>query len=272
MTHPISRRRLLQGSLAAGALGALGAARGRAQTVAPQDAFPLKDPVLARETVLWAHSDIDKVAQLVEGSPALANAAIDWGFGDWETAVGAASHMGRRDMADLLLTHGARPDLFTHAMLGHLSAVQAIITSMPGVQGTYGPHGITLLSHAKAGKEDAAAVVAYLEEIGGADPKQVSHPLTIPVEGYVGRYEWGPGENESVVVAARDQMLGLTRGEGFPRRLWHRGDHVFAPFGNGNLTVRFNVVDQQAVEVSVWDPDQLMKARRVDDADAAESA
>jgi hypothetical protein len=34
----------------------------------------------------------------------LARAAWDWGFGDWETALGAASHMGSRPI---------RPDQFT---------------------------------------------------------------------------------------------------------------------------------------------------------------
>jgi len=264
MNRPISRRSLLHATMAAGALSAVGAGSSRGETLAPQDAFPSQDPARARETVLWAHSDIDKVAQLVEGSPALANAAIDWGFGDWESAIGAASHMGRRDMAELLLKHGARPDVFTHAMLGHLQAVQAIVDAMPGVQGIWGPHGITLLSHAKAGKEEAAEVVEYLEELGGAAPKRVSQPLEIPVDGYVGRYAWGPEEGDSVVVAARDGMLGLQRGDGFPRRLWHRGDHVFAPFGNGALTVRFEVEGEHAVALSVWDPDQVMSARRVD--------
>lgn len=265
MTYPISRRRLLQGTMAVGALSAFGATRSGGQTLAPQDAFPSQDPARVRETVLWAHSDIDKVAQLVEGSPALANAAIDWGFGDWETAVGAASHMGRRDMADLLMKHGARPDIFTHAMLGHLAAVQAIVAAMPGVQSTYGPHGITLLSHAKAGKEEAAAVVEYLEALGDADPKQVSQPLTIPVAGYVGTYAWGSGDGQNVVVTERDGMLGLVRSKGFPRRLWHQGDHVFAPFGNGTLTVRFSVADDRAMEVSVWDPEPVMTAHRVED-------
>ena len=268
MNRSLSRRRLLHNALAAGALGAFGASgvRGEddlAPTFAPPDAFPSQDPGRVYDTVLWAHTEIDKVARVVEASPALANAAIDWGFGDWESALGAASHMGRPDMAELLLRHGARPDLFAHAMLGHVDVVRAIVSGMPGIQSTFGPHGITLLAHAKAGKERAAAVVEYLEEVGGADPRQESQPLPIPIEGYVGTYAWGVSEADTVKVAARGELLGLTHGDGFPRRLWHQGDHVFAPFGNGTLTVRFEVRGDEAVSLSVWDPDRVMSGRRV---------
>jgi len=41
--------------------------------------------------------------------------------------LGAASHMGRRDIAEILIEHGARSNLFTSTMLGHLEAVRAYI-------------------------------------------------------------------------------------------------------------------------------------------------
>ena len=44
------------------------------------------------------------------------NASWDWGGGDWETGLGAAAHMGRRDIAELLLGRGARLDLFAAAI------------------------------------------------------------------------------------------------------------------------------------------------------------
>ncbi len=59
--------------------------------------------------------------------PRLANATWDWGGGDWESALGAAGHMGRRDIAELLLAHGARLDLFVAAMLGEVEVVRAIL-------------------------------------------------------------------------------------------------------------------------------------------------
>ena len=40
---------------------------------------------------------------------ALACATLDWGFGDWETALGAASHVGRPEIAEYLIANGAEP-------------------------------------------------------------------------------------------------------------------------------------------------------------------
>ena len=82
--------------------------------------FPSQEPALVREVVAASHTRLERVRELVSASPALAKAAWDWGFGDWESALGAASHMGRRDIAELLMGHGARPNLYTHTMLGRL--------------------------------------------------------------------------------------------------------------------------------------------------------
>ena len=70
-----------------------------------------------------AHRDLDKVKELLSEDNTLANATVDWGGGDWETALGACSHTGRREIAEHLLAHGARMDLFAAAMLGKLDAV-----------------------------------------------------------------------------------------------------------------------------------------------------
>ncbi len=115
--------------------------------------------------VLFAHSDIDKVRELVVAQPKLANATMDWGGGDWESALGAASHMGRRDIAELLLSHGARPDIFCAAMMGWLDAVKGMLSVQPALIETTGPHGIPLINHAKRGGTHAEGVVAYLESL-----------------------------------------------------------------------------------------------------------
>ena len=131
------------------------------------DAFPTQAAELVKETVLVSHANLERLKELVDATPTLARASWDWGFGDWESALGAASHMGRRDIAEYLLEKGARPNLFSAAMLGQLPVVRAFVEASPGLQGILGPHGITLLSHAKAGGNRAAAVVEYLETVGG---------------------------------------------------------------------------------------------------------
>ena len=107
--------------------------------------YPSMNDSMVSGIVGASHANIDKVRELVTMRPELACASWDWGFGDWETALGAASHVGRRDIAELLMSHGARPDIFTFTMLGMLKSVQEIIETIPGIQKNRGPHGITLL-------------------------------------------------------------------------------------------------------------------------------
>ena len=123
---------------------------------------PQIDPSLVRDFVANSHGDIERVRVLLEEEPALINAAWDWGGGDWETGLGAAAHVGRKDIAWLLLAHGARMDIFAAAMLGHLEIVQAMLKAVPEAREWRGPHGIPLLKHAEAGGADAVAVVALL--------------------------------------------------------------------------------------------------------------
>jgi hypothetical protein len=122
------------------------------------------DPTLVENFVAQAHADLDRVRDLLRGEPALVNAAWDWGGGDWETALGAAAHMGRRDIALFLIAEGARMDVFAAAMLGELAIVRSIVELHPEVRDARGPHGIPLIMHAEAGGDHAAAVLEYLRE------------------------------------------------------------------------------------------------------------
>jgi hypothetical protein len=121
------------------------------------------DPELVNEFVLKAHGDLGVVKQLLEQEPAIVNAAWDWGGGDWETGLGAASHVGRRDIAEYLLEHGARMDVFAAAMLGETEIVRAMLEAQPGLRDARGPHGIPLLAHAEAGGEQAREVLDLLQ-------------------------------------------------------------------------------------------------------------
>jgi hypothetical protein len=127
---------------------------------------PALDAALVREVVAVAHGDLARLRELLEQEPRLVTAAWDWGGGDWETPLGAAAHMGRRDIAEYLLGHGARLDLFAATMLGKLQVVRAAIEAFPSALSVPGPHRISLLAHAKAGGAEAAAVAAYLEGLG----------------------------------------------------------------------------------------------------------
>ena len=124
---------------------------------------PALDPATVEKFVANAHGDLDVVRALLAEESALVNATWDWGGGDWETALGAAAHMGRRDIALFLLERGARMDLFAAAMLGEVEIVRAVLEADPAARGFPGPHGIPLVEHARAGGEEARAVLELLE-------------------------------------------------------------------------------------------------------------
>ena len=133
------------------------------------DAPPQLDPAKVQAFVASAHGDLDVVRSLLEEEPSLVNAAWDWGGGDWETGLGAAAHMGRRQIALLLIEHGARLDLFAAATLGYFDIVTAILSDFPEMRDALGPHGIPLVEHARVGGADARAVLELLEatEVSG---------------------------------------------------------------------------------------------------------
>jgi hypothetical protein len=134
---------------------------------------PQVNRLLVQDFVIFAHSDLDMTKQLLDKEPALLNAAMDWGAGDWETALGGASHMGRRDIAEFLLDRGARIDIFCAAMLGLLDAVKAFLTLQPKLIDAKGPHGFSLHFHAQVGQKDAEKVLDYLQSVKKVELKPV---------------------------------------------------------------------------------------------------
>ena len=126
---------------------------------------PALEATLVEEFVGNAHGNLERVQELLAQEPGLVNATWDWGGGDFETALGAASHMGRRDIALFLLDHGARLDIFAAAMLGNVEIVKAALEAFPEAVNTPGPHGIPLIKHAEMGGEEAKAVLEYLQSL-----------------------------------------------------------------------------------------------------------
>lgn len=165
-----TRRRFLGGTvLGTAGISLAGYARAQSSATAADTVQPKapKPPPLAgslvKEFVGAAHGNLERTRELLGNEPGLLNATWDWKAGDFETALGGAGHMGRRDIAEHLIAQGARMDLFVAAMLGELPIVRAYLAAHPAMIGSKGPHGITLLAHAKAGGERAAETFAWLE-------------------------------------------------------------------------------------------------------------
>ena len=152
----LSRR----GFVGAAALGALGVP---AHSLGQERPPPL-DRDLVNDFVRAAHTDLPRTQELLAETPSLLNATWDWGGGDFETALGGASHMGNQPIAEFLLSRGVRIDVFCAAMLGLTTVVEPILAAYPDAVSWKGPHGISLLRHAEAGGQ--AELVALLTEKG----------------------------------------------------------------------------------------------------------
>ena len=237
----LSRRSFIAATSLGGLLQPLGTAGftpSAADLVPPT--FRRHDPALAREMVGVSHGNATRVRELLSGRPALAKASWDWGYGDWETALGAASHVGNQEIAGLLIAAGAPVTLFSAAMLGQLDTVKAFIAASPGVQRVKGPHGISLLAHARAGK--ATDVIAYLESLGDAEPRYRDDALSEQDRAAIlGTYSYGSGATERLVVSVNVRgRLVIRRGDASERILFHQGNRVFHPIGAEAVRIRFS--------------------------------
>jgi len=118
MNINVSRRQFVgTGSLGVLGAGLFGVATARGQSPASPTSADEPDDVgkivattrakngavieqrLVDELVFYAHNDLEKVRSIVTAQPKIVNCVMDWGGGDYETALGAAAHMGLRDIA-----------------------------------------------------------------------------------------------------------------------------------------------------------------------------
>lgn len=223
--------------------------------VAADESFPRQPAALAKEMVGASHANPKRVKELLSQRPALVNASWDWGFGDWETALGAASHVGNKEIAELLLAGGAAPTLFSAAMLGQTAVVKAMIAARPGIERALGPHGIPLLSHAKAGgSKEMIDFVQSLEAASGTQPRSLT-----PAEqsAFIGVFVFGAGPSESIEVSVSKTQLMFTRKGETQRPIHFLGDNTFYP--TGALSVRIRI---EGATLTVHDGESVVTAKK----------
>lgn len=236
------------------------------------DIFPTQSPELTQEMVTVSHFDVKRVKELVEARPSLARAAWDWGFGDWESALGAASHMGNRPIAEYLISKGARPSLFSAAMLGQVEVVKAFVTAEPGAQRIRGPHGISLLAHARAGGQGARPVFDFLQSRGDADAEPPVALSDAEIAVLAGVYAFGIGPNQQIEltverrqgVSAMYSPLTWTRKGTMGRPLVYVGGRSFYPAGAPSVRIRFEE-NSGPVVMTIHDPELVLVAKRMQD-------
>jgi hypothetical protein len=258
----LSRRAFFATTGVAVAIPASGSARAMVQDAEGglPPTYPSQEPDVVRAVVGKAHVDYEAVRELVTPRPELAKAAWDWGFGDWETALGAASHMGRHDIAELLIEHGARPDLFTFAMLDQVDVVRAFCEANPGIQRMHGPHGITLLAHARFGK--AERVNEYLQQLGDADVGATNEPIDETTGAtFVGDYVPADAPDTVLLIRWHERrgIVTFQRDDRQMRFLNYLGDAAFSPGGARSVRLEFNTA---AGTLTIRDGDLRITARR----------
>lgn len=144
------------------------------QEQAKQNLPPKGDPLPAekvKEFVGAGHNNLDKVKSLLIEFPTLLYATWDWGGGDFETGLEGAGHVGNKDIANYLIVHGARTNLFVLTMLGKTQIVKAYLDAYPEYLNARGPHGFTFLHHAQKGGDDAQELLEYFQTKGLKETK-----------------------------------------------------------------------------------------------------
>jgi len=227
------------------------------------ESFPSQHPALVKEMVAVSHFNLGRVRELVQQHPELAKASWDWGYGDWETALGAASHVGNRPIAELLLELGAPPTIFSATMLGQLDVVKACVAASPGLQRLRGPHGLTMMVHARAGGAPASAVLNYLESLGNAGLPYRDDPMPSDERAALeGRYTFGDRPRDGFIVRIDKSQLLMTRIGATERTLFHQGALAFHAAGAPGVKIRFEREGANIAALTVWDPDPVVRARR----------
>lgn len=135
----------------------------------PMQGEPPLDKAIVEEFVRVGHSDMDKVKAMLEETPTLLNSAHDWQHGDFETCLGAASHVGYKELVRYLLDKGAQANIFTACLFGKIEIVKPMLAAFPSTLNAKGPHGFTLLHHAIKGGDEALSVKEYLESLGAKE-------------------------------------------------------------------------------------------------------
>lgn len=237
--------------------------------------YPSIDDEIVNEVVGKSHFDLNRVKELVDKRTELARATWDWSFGDWESAIGAASHVGRRDIVNYLISKGARPTMFTYAMLGAFDIVKSMIELTPNIQETPGPHGISLLRHAKAGlnmKDDMTntqiqnqeKLIIYLESLGNADGKTFEALKDDEKEKYLGDYKYGEGEKDGFSIKLnRREMICLGKLGSFGGALFKTGEQKFLYNGISSVYITFQVQNDIVNSLTIHEPDLTLVAKKI---------
>jgi hypothetical protein len=142
-------------------------AQNKLQTPEPYKMETVKEFVVAGHGV--KDGDLAKVQSMIADYPNIIYSKYDWGNGDFEAGIEGAGHLGNKEIAEYLINAGSRVTLFVLCMLGKTELVKPVLEQYPKLIFANGPHGFTMLHHAKIGGKDGEDLYAYLEQKGLKD-------------------------------------------------------------------------------------------------------
>jgi ankyrin repeat protein len=156
-----------------------------------------------RSFVIPGHGDLAKVKVMLAEDPRLLDAMYEeWG----ETALGAASHVGNRPIAEYLLAQGAKLTIYAAAMLGRQEDVAAFLAEDPALINSGGAHGIPLLFHAALSGD--VSLLEFLVERGNT--QEADEALHIAAaSGDVPLAQWFLARNADVTALNFQNMTPL---------------------------------------------------------------
>jgi hypothetical protein len=157
----MNRNKFISKTLGGIALAGLIPTLSSSQSLQEPAPFDIK---LVKDFVVAGHKNLALVKEMLREHPNLIYCRYDWGNGDFEEAIEGAGHLGNKEIANYLISAGARVNLFVLAMLGKTDLVKPTLEAYPDLVFAKGPHGFTLLHHAKVG--EAKELYDYLEEKG----------------------------------------------------------------------------------------------------------
>lgn len=237
--------------------------------------FPNIDPEIISEVVGKSHFNLDRVKELVDARPELAKASWQWRFGDFESAIGAASHVGRRDIVLYLISKGASPSIFTYAMLGEFDIIKSVITANPGIQRNKGPHGISLLDHALAGErmkdsmtinelDNVKRTIDYLQSLGDAGGENYLPISPEEQTKYLGDYHYGSNETTGFTIQLNmRKMLSLGPLGEFGGALYRIEENKFTYNGAPSVTITFDIQGEQVKSLTLSEPGLSIVAKKI---------
>lgn len=237
----------------------------------PHERYPAIELSVASEVVGVSHFNLNRLKELVDPRPELAKASWDWGFGDWETAIDAATHVGRKDIVEYLVSKGALPTLFTFAFLGEIETVKSMISQYPGIQKNTGPHGISLLQHARTGLESkdidnakARQLVDYLEGLGDADGKKYLDISEEEKPQFLGDYKFGNGKEDGFTIKLNmRKMLSLGKLGKSGGALYRIAANEFTYQGAPSVRIQFILEGNKVVSLILNEPGLVLTAKKI---------